>query len=217
MDGKSSLRWRLEENQDRWWGVSVQEGCEGGRQHQRKNELKCTVGDKSLGLVSIMIDKALGGKLKDEETQLKWSPKYAERANIDLTLVHVTRKRFWTRLSQRKQSQRMSLRRVSQISRCCQRKQWLRRSKRRRWLSRSLLLQNDAAEKGTSQHGVVVNAQSEVLDHLRERMSETDEFLQHGVSAREKQEVLEQLSRVSEQWRFCWKSSWIGRRLLKGR
>ena len=36
-----------------------------------KNELKCTVGDKSLGLVSTVIDKALGGKLKDEETQLK--------------------------------------------------------------------------------------------------------------------------------------------------
>ena len=30
-----------------------------------------TVGDKSLGLSSTMIDKALGGKLKDEETQLK--------------------------------------------------------------------------------------------------------------------------------------------------
>ena len=48
---------------------------------------------------------------------------------------------------------------------------------------------------GTSQHGVDVNAQPEVLDHLRERMSETDEFLpHHGVRAREKQEVLEQLS-----------------------
>ena len=46
---------------------------------------------------------------------------------------------------------------------------------------------------GTSQHGVDVNAQPEVLDHLRERMSETDEFPHHGVSAREKQEVLEQL------------------------
>ena len=32
---------------------------------------------------------------------------------------------------------------------------------------------------GTSQHGVDVNAQPEVLDHLRERMSETDEFLPH--------------------------------------
>ena len=32
---------------------------------------------------------------------------------------------------------------------------------------------------GTSQHGVDVNAQLEVLDHLRERMSETDEFLPH--------------------------------------
>ena len=52
---------------------------------------------------------------------------------------------------------------------------------------------------GTSQHDVDVNTQPEVLDHLRERMSETDEFPQHGVSAREKQEVLEQLSRVSEQ------------------
>ena len=36
-----------------------------------KNELKCTVGHKSLGLVSSTIDKVLGGKLKDEETQLK--------------------------------------------------------------------------------------------------------------------------------------------------
>ena len=32
---------------------------------------------------------------------------------------------------------------------------------------------------GTSQHGVDLNAQPEVLDHLRERMSETDEFLPH--------------------------------------
>ena len=47
---------------------------------------------------------------------------------------------------------------------------------------------------GTSQHGVDVNVQAEVLDHLREQMSETDEFLHHGVSAREKHEVLEQLS-----------------------
>ena len=51
---------------------------------------------------------------------------------------------------------------------------------------------------GTSQHGVDVNDQPEVLNHLRERMSETDEFLSHhGVRAREKQEVLEQLSRES--------------------
>ena len=50
---------------------------------------------------------------------------------------------------------------------------------------------------GTSQHGVDVNAQPEVLDHLRERMSETDELPHHGVRAREKQEVLEQLSRES--------------------
>ena len=64
-----------------------------------KNELKCTVGDKSLGLLSTTIDKALGGKVKDEETQLKCSSEYTEGANIDLTLVQVTRKRFWTRLS----------------------------------------------------------------------------------------------------------------------
>ena len=44
-----------------------------------KNELKCTVGDKSLGLLSTTIDKALGGMLKDEETQLKCSPEYAEK------------------------------------------------------------------------------------------------------------------------------------------
>ena len=42
---------------------------------------------------------------------------------------------------------------------------------------------------GTSQHGVDVNAQPEVLDHLRERMSKTDD-----VGAREYQEVLEQIA-----------------------
>ena len=86
-----------------------------------KNELKCTVGDKFLGLLSTTIDKVSSGMLKDEEMQLKCSPEYAERANIDLTLVQVTRKRFQTRLSQRKQSQRMSLRRVSQPNRYQQR------------------------------------------------------------------------------------------------
>jgi len=51
---------------------------------------------------------------------------------------------------------------------------------------------------GTPQHGVEVSAQPEVLDHLRERVSETDELLpHHGVGAREEQEVLEQLSRES--------------------
>ena len=45
----------------------------------RMNGLKCTVGDKSRGLRSTTIDKALGGKLKDEETQLKCSPEYAEK------------------------------------------------------------------------------------------------------------------------------------------
>ena len=75
-----------------------------------KNELKCTVGDKSQGLLSTKIDKALSNMLKGEETQLKCSPEYAEGADIDLTLVQVTRKRFRTRLPRRKQSQRMSLR-----------------------------------------------------------------------------------------------------------
>ena len=59
-----------------------------------KNGLKYTVGDKSLGLLSTTIDKAL--VLKDEETQLKCSPEYAEGANIDLTLVQVTIRRFRT-------------------------------------------------------------------------------------------------------------------------
>ena len=35
-----------------------------------KNGL-CTVGDKSLGLLSTTIDKVLGGMLNGEETQLK--------------------------------------------------------------------------------------------------------------------------------------------------
>ena len=55
-----------------------------------KNGLKYTVGDKSLGLLSTTIDKAL--MLKDEEAQLKCSPEYAEGATIDLTLVQVTKK-----------------------------------------------------------------------------------------------------------------------------
>ena len=57
-----------------------------------KNGLKYTVGDKSLGLLSTSIDKALSNMLKGEETQLKCSPEYAEGANIDLTLVQVTKK-----------------------------------------------------------------------------------------------------------------------------
>ena len=41
---------------------------------------------------------------------------------------------------------------------------------------------------GTSQHGVDVNAQPEVLNRLREQMSETEFLPHHGVRAREKQE-----------------------------
>ena len=55
-----------------------------------KNGLKYTVGDKSPGILSTTIDKAL--VLKDEEAQLKCSPEYAEGANMDLTLVQVTKK-----------------------------------------------------------------------------------------------------------------------------
>ena len=66
-----------------------------------KNEWKCTVGDKSLGLLSTTIDKVL--VLKGGETQLKCSPECAEGANIDFTLVQLTRRRFRTRLPQRKQ------------------------------------------------------------------------------------------------------------------
>ena len=54
--------------------------------------MEYTVGVKSLGLLSTAIDKALGGMLKGEEVQLKYSPKYAERATIDLTLVQVAKK-----------------------------------------------------------------------------------------------------------------------------
>ena len=55
-----------------------------------KNGLEYAVGVKSLGLLSTTIDKAL--MLKDEETQLKCSPEYAEGATIDLTLVQVAKK-----------------------------------------------------------------------------------------------------------------------------
>ena len=54
--------------------------------------LKYTVGDKSLGLLSTSIDKALSNMLKDEEAQLKCSPEYAEGATINLTLVQVAEK-----------------------------------------------------------------------------------------------------------------------------
>ena len=53
-----------------------------------------TVGDKSLGLSSTTIDKALGGKLKDEEDAAQVTSRVCREANIDLTLVQVTRKRF---------------------------------------------------------------------------------------------------------------------------
>ena len=57
-----------------------------------KNGLEYTVGDKSLGLLSTTIDKALGGILKGEEAQFKCSPEYAEGATIDLTLVQEVEK-----------------------------------------------------------------------------------------------------------------------------
>ena len=56
------------------------------------NELKYTVGDKSPGLLSTSIDKALGNMLKGEEAQSKCSPEYAEGATINLTLVQVAEK-----------------------------------------------------------------------------------------------------------------------------
>ena len=56
------------------------------------NGLKYTVGDKSLGLLSTTIDKALGGMLKGEEAHLKCSPEYAEGATIDLTLLQKAEK-----------------------------------------------------------------------------------------------------------------------------
>ena len=56
------------------------------------NELKYTVGDKSPGLLSTSIDKALGNMLKGEEAHLKCSPEYAEGATINLTSVQVVEK-----------------------------------------------------------------------------------------------------------------------------
>ena len=75
-----------------------------------KNELEYTVGDKTPGLLSTTIDKAL----KSEEAHLKSSPKYAEGATSDLTLLQKAEKAI---SEQRKQSQRMSLQRVSQPNR----------------------------------------------------------------------------------------------------
>ena len=56
------------------------------------NGLKYTVGDKSLGLLSTTIDKALSNMLKGEEAHLKCSPEYAEGATIDLTLLQKAEK-----------------------------------------------------------------------------------------------------------------------------
>ena len=85
------------------------------------NGLEYTIGVKSLGLLSTTIDKALGGMLKGEEAHLKYSPEYAkEPPSIQLWCRwprNMMRKRFRTRLPQRKQSQRMSLRRVFRLSR----------------------------------------------------------------------------------------------------
>ena len=80
-----------------------------------------TVGVKSPGLLSTTIDKALGGMLKGEEAHLKCSPEYAkESPSIQLWCRwprNMMRKRFRTRLPQRKQSERISLRRVFRLSR----------------------------------------------------------------------------------------------------
>ena len=56
------------------------------------NGLKYTVGDKSQGLLSTAIDKALGSMVKSEEAHLKSSPEYAEGAIIDLTLLQKAEK-----------------------------------------------------------------------------------------------------------------------------
>ena len=152
-------------------------------------------------------------------------------ANIDLTLVQVTRKRFWTRLSQRKQSQRMSLRRVSQVSRYCQRKQWLRRTKRRRWLSRSLLLQMMQQRK--AHHNMVslwMHSQRFWIISESERRRRSSYHIMASVLVRSRRfwsnspereltntATVQEDAPVSEQWRLRWKSLWIERRLLKGR
>ena len=70
-----------------------------------KNGLKCTVGDKSLGLLSTSIDKALGGKLKDKETQLKCSPEKAESENVvaeGVSAQQASTKKQWLRRPQRR-------------------------------------------------------------------------------------------------------------------
>ena len=56
------------------------------------NELKYTVGNKSPGLLSTSIDKALGNMLKGKEAYFKCSPEYAEGAIINLTSVQVVEK-----------------------------------------------------------------------------------------------------------------------------
>ena len=89
-----------------------------------------TVGDKSLGFLSTTIDKAL--MLKDEETQFKCSPEYAERANIDLTLVQKAEKAISDKtVTAKAESENVVAESVSD-QQVLSEKQWLRRPKRRR-------------------------------------------------------------------------------------
>ena len=162
-----------------------------------KNGLKYTVGDKSLGLLSTTIDKAL--MLKDEETQLNCSPEYAERANIDLTLVQVTRKRFdchgESRVRECRCGECLSLTGINKetvVEKVQEEKMTIAKS----------TVANAAAEEGTLKqvtHGHITTwCRCECTargsgSSPRANVGDS-EFLHHGVSAREKQEVLEQLS-----------------------
>ena len=101
-----------------------------------KNGLKYTVGDKSLGLLSTTIDKALGGMLKGEETQLKCSPEFADGATIDLTLVQEVKRHDEKAISDKTATEKAESEDVVAESvsdqQVCQRKEWLRRPQRRR-------------------------------------------------------------------------------------
>ena len=133
-----------------------------------KNGLKYTVGVKSLGLLSTTIDKASGGILKGEEVQLKCSPEYAEGAIINLTLVQVAEKHDEKAISDKTTTEKAESENVAAKTNSSA------KTITAKQVDLSVLLKSLRTEEGTSQqethmgtsqHGVDVNAQQEVLEH----------------------------------------------------
>ena len=161
--------------------------------------MKYTVGVKSLGLLSTTIDKASGGILKGEEVQLKCSPEYAEGAIINLTLVQVAEKHDEKAISDKTSTEKAESENVAAKTNSSA-KTIIAKQVDLSVLSKSLRTEEGTSQQethmGTSQHGVDVNAQQEVLEQSsRESVSETQRFISlQAVEAGGQQEIQKNVS-----------------------